>query len=433
MTNKNHSPNCMSGVQYRPYGHIIFALIAVVMMSYSACAHAADSTADSGQSMFSFSGFGTLGLIHSSEDGADYAASPLQPNGAGYTHPWSPDIDSRLGGQVTAHFAPRLSAMLQVISEQRFDNTYKPHVEWANINYQATPEFGVRLGRIVLPTFLLSDTRKVGYANPWVRPPVELYGLSPIFDSDGVDASYKTHVGDVVNTLVGTYGNTTFRPPHGGEFDVRHLWVIADTVEYGAFTLHIAYQASSYTYDTLDTLFNAFRQFGPQGTALADKYDLENKAARVITVGALYDTGNWFITGEWGERNLHSAIGESTAWYLSGGYRLAKFTPYLTYAATKSESNTFDPGLNVSALPPSLVEPAIGLNAGLNAILATNAVQNTISVGSRWDVMRNIDLKIQYDHIDLGSGSAGTLINVQPGFQRGGTMNLISIAIDFVF
>jgi hypothetical protein len=407
------------------------AVILIALLWHPAAAGATSD--DPGASMFSFSGFGTFGLVHSSEDRADFTVSPLQPNGAGYTHPWSPDIDSRLGAQVTAHFTPQLSAMLQVISEQLYDKTFKPHVEWANIAYQPTPEFSVRFGRIVLPTFLLSDSRKIGYANPWLRPPAELYGLSPIFDSDGADANYKMHVGDVDNTLVGTYGNVRFRAVGGGEFEVRHLWVIADTVEYGALTLHIAYQASSYTYTTLDVLFDGFRQFGPQGTVLADKYELDNKTAQVITTGAMYDPGNWFVTGEWGRRNLHSAVGESTAWYLSGGYRLAKLTPYLTYAEARANSRTFDPGLNVSTLPPYLQGPATGLNAALNAILGTAAVQNTISVGSRWDVMKNIDLKIQYDYIDLGMGSAGTLINVQPGFQRGGAVNLFSIAIDFVW
>jgi hypothetical protein len=105
----------------------------------------------------------------------------------------------------------------------------------------------------------------------------------------------------------------------------------------------------------------------------------------------------------------------------------------MTYAKGKADGNTSDPGLNVSELPPFLAGPANGLNAGLNATLGMTAVQNTISVGSRWDFMKNTDLKLQYDHIDLGSGSAGTLVNVQPGFQPGGTVNLFSIAIDFVW
>jgi hypothetical protein len=407
------------------------AIILAALLWNTAAAGA--TGADPGASMFSFSGFGTFGLVHSNEDGADFTANPLQPNGAGYTHSWSPDVDSRLGAQAIANFTPQISAMLQVISEQRYDKTYEPHVEWANITYQPVPEFNVRVGRIVLPTFLLSDSRKVGYANPWVRPPVEIYGLSPVYDSDGADASYKMHVGDVANTLVGTYGKTSFGVPPIGVLEIRRLWVIADTIEYGSLTLHMAYLASSYTYHASDALYDAFRQFGPQGTALADKYDLDNKGFQLITAGAMYDPGNWFVTGEWGKRNLHSAIGESTAWYLSSGYRLAKFTPYLTYAETKSDGNTSDPGLNVTALPPYLAGTATSLNAALNTTLASAAVQNTISVGSRWDVFKNVDLKLQYDHIDLGAGSAGTLINVQPGFQRGGTVNLFSVTIDFVW
>ncbi len=409
------------------------ALALVAWLWYPVAAGATFTAEIPAASMFSFSGFGTLGLVHSNEDGADYVANPLQPNGAGYTHPWSSDIDSRLGVQATARFSPQLSAMLQVISEQRFDNTYKPHVEWANITYQPTPDFNVRFGRIVLPTFLLSDSRKVGYANPWVRPPVEFYGLSPIFDSDGADAKYRIEVGNVVNTALGTYGGVRFRSPGGGEFNVKHLWVIADTVEYGPLTLHIAYQASSFTYHTLDTLFDPFRQFGPQGIALANKYDLDNKAVQVFTAGALYDPGDWFAMGEWGKRNLHSAIVQSSAWYLSGGYRLAKFTPYLTYAKAKADSNTYDPGLNVSALPPFLAGAAVNLNAGLNALLASTVVQNTISIGSRWDFAKNADLKMQYDHIDIGPGSAGMQTNIQPGFREGGTVNLLSIAVDFVW
>lgn len=406
-----------------------FILVAMLVSPLGAYAASDDASA----SIFSFSAFGTLGLVHSSEDRADYTASPLAPDGAGFSGAWSPNLDSRLGAQVVAHFTPQLSAMVQVISEQRYNDTYTPHVEWANITYQPVPELSVRVGRIVLPTFLLSDSRKVGYANTWVRPPVELYSLSPIFDSDGADVSYKVHLGEVVNTVVGSYGQTSFGYPQGGQFHVKRLRVIADTLEYGSATLHVGYQASSYTYHTSDPLFDGLRQFGPQGVALANKYNLDDKLGQVITAGALYDPGKWFVTGEWGQRNLHSAAGEAIAWYVSGGYRLKQFTPYLTYSRAKPDSNTTDPGLSLSGLPPNLAGAAAGLNAGLNSILGSLAAQKTISIGSRWDLMKNVDLKVQYDHINLGAGSAGTLINVQPDFQRGGTVNVASIAIDFIW
>jgi hypothetical protein len=48
-----------------------------------------------------------------------------------------------------------------------------------------------------------------------------------------------------------------------------------------------------------------------------------------------------------------------------------------------------------------------------------------VSIGTRWDV--------QYDRTRLGTGSPGTLINLKSGFQTGGTVNLFSVAIDFVW
>jgi hypothetical protein len=98
-----------------------------------------------------------------------------------------------------------------------------------------------------------------------------------------------------------------------------------------------------------------------------------------------------------------------------------------------SNSNTAATGLNVLAFPPFLMGSVTSLNAGLNAALATIAVQNTISVGTRWDFMQNVDIKLQYDHTRLGAGSTGLLVNAQPGLQRGGTLNVFSVAVDFVF
>jgi hypothetical protein len=389
---------------------------------------------DPATSMFSFSGFGTLGVVHSSEDRADFASSVLKPSGAGYTDPWSAAVDSRIAGQVNARFTSQLSAMVQVLSEQLSDNTYRPQFEWANLKYQLTPEFSIRAGRIVLPTFLVSDSRKVGFANPWVRTPVEIYTLVPVTNSDGVDVSYRLQAGDFVHTVSGSYGRTDVNLTAGGRAEVRRLWVISETAEYGAAALHISYAQAGFNVklDTLNALFAAFRQFGPQGAALDNRYDPEGKLSQFIALGAMYDPADWFVMGEWGKRTLHSVFGSSTAWYVSGGYRVARFTPYLTYAETTANSNTSDPGLTVSALPPYLAGPAGGLNAGLNAALRSIAVQRTISVGARWDFIRNVDFKLQCDHTRLGAGSPGNLTNLQPDFRPGGTVNLFSATIDFV-
>jgi hypothetical protein len=89
--------------------------------------------------------------------------------------------------------------------------------------------------------------------------------------------------------------------------------------------------------------------------------------------------------------------------------------------------------LDATALPPFLAGPATGLNAALNAILSGNPVQNTVSIGTRWDFRKNTALKLQFDHTDIGAGSSGTLINTQPDYRPGGKLNVFSATIDFVF
>lgn len=136
---------------------------------------------DAKRPRFMFDGFGTLGLVHSGEQEADFVANPLRSDGAGFTREWSSEVDSRLGLQLTAALTKKLTAVVQVIVEQRHDDHYQPTLEWANLKYSFTEDFSVRFGRTALPTFASSDFRKVGYASPWVRPPVELYSLVPIF------------------------------------------------------------------------------------------------------------------------------------------------------------------------------------------------------------------------------------------------------------
>jgi hypothetical protein len=107
----------------------------------------------------------------------------------------------------------------------------------------------------------------------------------------------------------------------------------------------------------------------------------------------------------------------------------------MSAAATGSGSsdNLSDPGLDLSTLPPFLVGTAAGLNATLNSLLRQKVVQDTISIGGRWEMTRNAALKLQFDHTRIGAGSNGLMTNLQPDFQPGGKVNLVSATIDFVY
>ena len=345
---------------------------------------------------------------------------------------WSAAVDSLIGGQVAATITPKFSAVLQVIAQQNYNNTFWPHIEWADLKYQVTPELSVRAGRIVIPSFLVSDSRQVGYSNPWVRPPLDLYSLIPVTENDGVDASYRLHTGRVLQTLVAEYGDARPNTPTVGTAQSRRHWLIADPLEYGPTTLHLAYQESHISIAYLSNLIDAFQQFGAQGVAIESRYDPDDKLLSFLSLGAMYDPGQWFATAEWGTVDFHSVLGKKTAWYISSGYRFSRITPFVTFAQARAD-NLSDPGLTLSALSPSFQPTAAGLNLALNSLLRAKPVQKTISFGVRWDLVKNADLKLQFDRMLIGAGSTGVLRNVQPGFRLGSDVSVFTATVDFVF
>jgi hypothetical protein len=347
-------------------------------------------------------------------------------------------VDSRIGAQVSARIAPRFSAVVQVISQQRYDDTYRPVVEWANLKYEATPDFSVRAGRIVLPIYMVTDSRRVGYANPWVRPPVEVYSLVPVTTLDGIDANWRTVLGEFTATFQATCGRTDSHFPDASGFNAgvaqaRRVLAGVATLERGFATLRVNGGRASLTIDAFRPFEDAYRQFGPAGRAIADRYSVDDRKVDFVGVGAMYDPGRWFVTGEWARFATHSVLGTKSAWYVSGGHRFGRWTPYLTYARMKADSNTSDPGLDPSGLPPEAAATVQFLNATLNHTLGLVPQQRTLSAGVRWDFARNAALKLQLDEVRVDEGSRGTFGNFQPGFEPGTTARVFSAVVDFIY
>ncbi len=382
---------------------------------------------------FSFNGFGTFGVVHSDEDRADFASNLFAPDGAGYTRAWSPEVDSVLGVQLTANLTSRLTGILQVVSEQQYDENYTPTVEWANLTFDITPDLSVRVGRMVQPSFMVSEYRKVRYATPWVRPPKEVYDMIPVTNADGIDMSYRFRFNGFTNTLRAMYGGRDADTSDGSEVSASDTIVLRNTLEWGTVSLFASYTRFRLTIEGLTPFFDAFRQFGARGVAIADRYDVDSKRVKLMSLGLRYDPGEWFVMGEWARSSSRTFIGDIRGWYITGGYRFKAFTPYVTLAQVQAHSDTSDPGLSLAGLPPAQAAQAAGLNAALNQILGSAAQQKSISLGVRWDFIRNAALKVQYQHLDLDEGSPGVLTNIQPGFEPGGSVNLFSAAIDFVF
>jgi hypothetical protein len=372
----------------RSYFFAVFAILASITNAESV---------ETDQPKVTFGGFGSLGVSHSSMHLGDYTLDSTIPKGAGLSEDWSTGNDTRIAGHLAAKFTPQISAVLQVVSEYHAPNDYQPEVEWANVKFAFTPDAYIRAGRIALPTFLDSDNRDVGYTYVWIHPPVELYRQLAITHSDGVDAMYRVEFGDVGNTLRAVlYGENTIERLNGKSIS-KNMWGIFDTIEYGPTTVHLGYQERQSASQNSQT--------GVTGAWISNSD---------LSVGVNYDPGNWFAMSEWIQRK---STYRNSAMYVSAGYRINKYTPYLTYAQNS-------PGSFLSGFPaPSA-----------NSIRLANRAQNTASLGVRWDFMKNTDFKLQYDQVKLSNNSNGFLANVPAGvYLSGQTFHVISAVVDFIF
>ena len=404
----------------------------LIGLACAASAHADDGMSKPG---WSLQGFGSAGVAYSTNADSDYMTSALKPDGVGASGRWSANLDTRLGAQLNFTANDQWSAVLQIVSEQRLDRSYRPNVEWANIKYQATPDLALRIGRTALPMFLAADYRKVGYAFPWARTPVEVYSSIPLTSSDGIDATYRFNRGALKNVTQGFYGHTRLALLNGGVIEAKRTSGFANTTEYGAASVRLSMLSTDLTIatDYIHAFFDAMRQFGPQGAALAERYTLDHKRVNAVSIGASYDPGHWFVMGEIGRMRTRSLLGNTTDLYATAGYRLGDFTPYLGYARARTDSPATEPGLNLAGLPPAAAGAGAVLNGYLNALLTIVPEQRTISIGTRWDCMTNVALKLQLDHATTLAGSRGTFSNVQPGFRSGRAVNIASAVLDFVF
>lgn len=389
---------------------------------------AAVSAMAQSDSPFKLSGFGTLSATRSSEDKADFITNFSQPKGPGFSRSVDLGLDTRLGGQVDLHLGDQFSAVVQAIAERRYDDTYTPYLNMAHVKFRALPGLAFRAGRIPYSAYLISDYQKVGYATPWVRPPVEVYQFNPITYVDGVDLTWQANAGAVALSGQVLGGSTSVKVPASvgeAKFKGDSLGTISLAAVYGSTTFRVFYLQMKGTFDStavdgptgpyalLRTLPPAFGG----NPALADQYQIKSDKITYLSLGFNYDPGDWFLMAEatrtGGDENqlLHA-----TAGYVTAGYRVGAWTPYLTAGWKKTDSPTTHP------------------NPIVNAIVSSqDHAQNSVSGGIRWDFYKNLALKAQVDSVKNATGSYGALVNNQPGFKTGESYNLATIALDFVF
>jgi len=151
------------------------------------------------------SGFGTIGYGLLSEEGPEYRLGQASD---GATSDGTFVLDTRLGFQLDANLHERASATVQAIARDDQDGDFVPELEWAFLRANLSDSWSIRVGRMALPSFNVSDFREVGYTNDLVRPPEDTYLQIPIRRFQGIDLISRRNATIDATDIVG--GNISF-------------------------------------------------------------------------------------------------------------------------------------------------------------------------------------------------------------------------------
>lgn len=398
------------------------AIQAAILAGCGLAAGAANAAATSWDPSWAFSGFGTLGYVQTNTDQGLFAG-PGQAGGA--SKEGTLGVDSKLGAQVNAKANDVFSATVQGLAQRNGNGDFRPAIEWAFLKAQVTPELSVRAGRIGLPIFAVSDFRSIGYSNLWLRTPLDVYGQVGFSHFDGADAIWQQTVGSATLTAQLMFG-TTNGTSTTVKTNIKKEVGLNLTAEFdNGITLRVGRVQGklSLKKPALDGLV-AVIDSTPYASVGSELWS-HDKDASFSGVGVSYDHDNWIGNVEYTKRKTSSFVSSTTGWEATGGYRIGKFTPYIVVSQLKRDSS------NVDNTIPTSVPQLAPLSAAVTAALATqDLAQKTNSLGVRWDAWKNIDVKAQYDRVK--PTTVGLFNKAQSGLA-GSTVNVYSVALDFVF
>lgn len=129
------------------------------------------------------SSYGTIAAGHLNNDSASLI---------NYRDHWSARSETMLGLQLTGNLTESTSLTSQFIIEgfsYQDRDDFEPRVDWLFLAHQFSHRTRLRVGRLRTPIYFDSDILNIGYAYPWVRPPMEVYipEVTVITNFDGVD------------------------------------------------------------------------------------------------------------------------------------------------------------------------------------------------------------------------------------------------------
>nr|WP_295131012.1 hypothetical protein [uncultured Roseateles sp.] len=417
---------------------------------------------EDGSGAWTVAGFGTVSMVRT--DGSDAIFLPYGNQANGAQSAWVAGLDSMLAVQASYCALPRASLTVQLTARRDADNAYVPDLDWAYLSMQASPGVDLRVGRFVAPLFAASDTRMVGYANLWLRPPLEVYTLG-INGVDGADLIWRHAVSSTAFLAQVWGGKTRQRFPRNGvgglltnqAVEYEQMLGLNLSLQRGGLGLRFAQMRARQTFITtrgrpesgLSTFGNSQSACMPkenvaktallcrdlyQGfSSLEQSFDVNDAIFRFSSLGLNYEAGPWRWIAEAVSLQHHSRIANSRAAYLTMARSFGAFTPYLTLAWHQAQTKTFE--VAVKPAYARLVKPNL---QSYRPAGSAGPAQSGQSLGLRWDAQPGLALKMQIDRMNpraLGNGVSdlNRVGLVGKNLADGPAIHIYNLSVDFAF
>jgi len=337
-------------------------------------------------------GFASAGAVWFSNDDADYVYNNLS-SGAGHSHTVDWGLDSKFGLQWSARTHSAVRFNLQTVVARDAVNRFTPALTLANLAVDVNERFALTLGRTQNPNFLYSDHRHVNYALPWIRPPREVYGITSIFNYDGVQANIELDrqynhsvkliagLAQAENAYSFDAGNsknmlTASNMLYASLSRQSHHWLFKLSLETGRLSTENPQLSQALGYIT--------------DAALSQSMSLQDKEYQLMALGIKYDANDDLFLFELAHRQIEAYFGKRSGAYLTYGRRLGRWMPYVTIARTQTE---VDDSLNPVAK---------------NLYVSARDAVTTITLGTAYELTSQVTVKAeaQWSKPDANSGWA---------------------------
>ena len=385
------------------------------------------------------SGFGTIGLVRSSNDELGYRQNVF--NEAYFGGEWEHKPHMLLGLQLDAKISDKLDATVQVVAKDRPNNSLKNSLQWAFLRYQVNSDLTIRAGRMGSDIYMLSAYNNVGFAYLWAQPPMEFYGPLGLEHFDGFDVNYVTRFPDGDLHFKLFFGlSKQDSASEAGDFTLELdpifganlTWESEHWIHRAGFTRSRFAGPIESLAPMVDPLSTIPPFLWPDAAALADEFDATGRFMNYFSLGTNYDEGLWDVQGEVGyiDSDYQAILPDTLTAYLSVGYRVDPVTIYGIAAMVKNTEDTLD----VPAEPSGGTDPLlVALEQAAQLVSERTGIdQHSLKVGLRWDLSPNIALKLQWDRIWIDEFGGG--LWVQPAaVDQDRTVNMYHINLNFWF